>query len=582
MIRSIFGIVSTACCAIGWCLTLSADDVTGSSPRDAGTRIAIETVDVFDALVPLVERGASNTTSGDEPEIRRDLGEVDETVTTTSDSALVDSPPVNAVIDPRPGMEMPTPGIAPRTNTVAQQHSAENRTDGRSTEDASDTVVSPNVRSVLNATSQNLAWIAPQLTALSTSELQALIKLNAGALSSELKQVHYGDRWMDYLHLAELPAAMEVPQTPEQAKQQQDFLRALKESYDDLSRDRQFQAIADRKSFIVLHRTLAEYLASGKANDDRKHAWQDVEKLLQSLQPLPTGGQWMEYFEIQRVAHLLTSPEELTRDEKGQMQLILARFETAAVEPRFAAVAKLPGFAQTHRRLQGAAIVPDVETPAVAESPLPGTPVPDGEGPIVMLVAEQGLAFVRTPGAPKWTLVEKSQSVPAGSLIRVGENGVARLVIGSSTQVFCSADTAMHVRQFVDDNRRIVTQLKLERGNVKVASNKQADLSPEPLAAHVNQQLQIVYGGHQLVPADGDLELNLQHDAQSQRVIASVYRGAVAVRHGAGDEVTLRPGREAVMLRAGIAIRSAAAKPQNWWPTRNAETATTADDGFSR
>ena len=189
---------------------------------------------------------------------------------------------------------------------------------------------------------------------------------------------------------------------------------------------------------------------------------------------------------------------------------------------------------------------------------------------------------VRAPAAPKWNLVEKSQEVSAPSLIRIGEKGSAKLVIGGNTQVICSANTAMQIRQYMDDSRQVVTQLQLEQGNIKVAAHARADLSPQPLGGQPKQQLEIVYGGHQLVLAQGDVELNLEHEPRTARVIASVYRGAVAVRHGAGDEVTLRPGREAVMLRAGIAIRAAADKPQDWWPTRNAETAATVDDGFSR
>jgi hypothetical protein len=265
------------------------------------------------------------------------------------------------------------------------------------------------------------------------------------------------------------------------------------------------------------------------------------------------------------------------------MQLILARFETAAVEPRFAQVAKLPGFAATHRRMQLAAVISDEEVPNVARKQIPGTPVPEGEAPDMRVIAEQGLAFVRAADATKWDLADGPTVLATGAAVRTNENGIARLIVGSDAQVICSPSTVLHVSQYVDDNRNIVTQLQLEQGDLKIAASARADLSPDAEAAQSTRQLAIVYKGHRLVAQSSlDLELNLQHEPRSERVIATVYAGAVAATHDAGDEVTIRVGREAVMLPAGTAIRAAAKKPDGWWPTRGVRAAAESGNGFSR
>ena len=114
-----------------------------------------------------------------------------------------------------------------------------------------------------------------------------------------------------------------------------------------------------------------------------------------------------------------------------------------------------------------------------------------------------------------------------------------------------------------------------------MVSRVEPDLSPDALSPEPERLIAVTYRGHRLISRGQELELDVREERTTERVIASVYAGSILVAHGTGDEVTIRVGREAVMLPAGIAIRPAAKKPEAWWPTRGEQPAS-AQNGVGR
>lgn len=524
-------------------------------------RPTIEKEDIFDRLAPLVEATV--------PEVVTDHAELIQPAPVTINAAP--SAPQRAAADTT------TPDVDAETHAAA--------------------ALSKPVRAILtlygvepadDAQPPSPVLQAGAMTELSQEELHQLIDYACASLWDELGQVHFGDRWQDYLRLKQVsdyfkrPLAIEKRQGIEQ-RQERAALAEILAMYDRVAGDAQYQPVSSRAAFVVLHEGLAEYLASAAEREKRRKSYHDVSELFQSLQPVPTGRMWHSYFALNRVAKLLTAPRPLSPAEKTELQLILARFEKAADEPRFKTVAKLPGFAPTHQRLQLAvAVVPDDEVAAIAHEQPPGKPVPVGAGPHMHLIAESPVGFYRAADADGWAIVERAVDLASGSAVRTNSTGSARLTIGTKCQAICAPDTLLRVAQFVDEENRVVTQLHVDSGNLKLAIDAELPAPSGQPQQKPAERIVIVHEGHEIIAGDGELELEFRHEAAAERVIAAVYAGSVQVRHHVtGDTVNIRAGREAVMMPAGIAVRAAGKKPVAWWPSRRNRTAE-AGPGFSR
>ena len=427
------------------------------------------------------------------------------------------------------------------------------------------------------------AFIIGGLTAFSQDELRQLILSSAVELSNDLGTVHFGDRWQNFLRLGDFHELLEHPTAEAdrtEINRRNQELYAILKSYDRLGRDKQFDVITNRNNFILLRHTLSEYLSLGAERDARAQTYGTISQLVRSLEPVPTGRQWQEYFQLPQVTQLLATPRPHTRAEKGQLQLILSRFETAVKDPQFKKIAQLPGFEETHQRLQlSVAVVDDAETDAIGRVESETVPT-DLKGALPMrLNLENGLTFVQQREQESWELADSGLSLTSGDLIKTNEEGVARLIVGTQTQILLSPNTLLGAKHIANGDQ-IVTEIVMLRGHVKLITSAQPDLSPDAI---VQPPIAILYKGHRITPSSQELELNLREEPRTERVIASVYAGSILVAHGAGDEVTIRPGREAVMLPAGIAIRAAAKKPDAWWPNAQTNNARVSrGEGFSR
>ena len=528
-----------------------------ASPHSSPSPAGFERDDIFDRLAPLVRRNAPVT-----PE----------------EAEVSESPEPEA----RDGNDAP---LIQLQSSVPQQPPAE---PAGEPDVAS---LSPKVQSLLQHGTSHLepaardAYFTSELISLSQDELVQLVTASAGALAEELSGVHFGDRWLNYLSLRQLDELLgdaDAELDAAEINPRQQRLHSILQSYDRITRDRQFDVITGRHNFRLLHHGLAEMLAGPDERQQRAEAHQAVAQLMHSLQPIATGAQWNKYFQTQRVAHLLTSPRPLSRDEKGELQLILSRFQKAAADSRFEQVTGLTGFADTHAHLQSVvAVIPDAESPAVAVGASP-TEVATLKGAAqVRIFSEPGIAAIRRPRQADWKAAGTGQILTSPTEIKTNEDGVARLVIGTSSEVVCAPGSVLQIQQVQLAENQYVTELNVQRGSLKLASRKEPDLSPDPLAAGPQQLIAIAYRGHRLISRGEELELLVREEPEAQRVIASVYAGSILVAHGAGDEVTIRVGREAVMLPAGLAIRPAAKKPAAWWPART-EQPTSARNPSSR
>ena len=575
MLRSIT--LLTVCLAV----VLSHD---ASAVAQDAAQIQIETEDVFDQLVPLIE--ASNAAAEEQGEATPVPSQPTPTPATPTPATPTRATPTPAT--PRtptvPSIDTPVDAdLAPSQPAAAVPAVGSNDSD-----------IPARVQALLNLPAQQTGQaraagqygIGGKLTALSRAELHQLIGIAAKGLSADLSTVQQGEHWQEFLQLAQLerdfgtaPSADEPTLDGSRLLQ----LQTVKGGYDKVAADGRYQLITRQYKFQVLHQALAEALTGDEDRQQRQGAYEDITQLRESFRPVPSAHQWREYFELDQLERLLTSPRELTPAEREQLQLVLSRFDKAATTPAYRGVVALGGFDETYRRLRSAtAVIPNDEVRPIAEDDLPGREAEEDESPRISLITESGIAFHRDYATDGWQLANGVVSLQSASAIKTNERGTARVTIGTNCEIVCLPDSLLQITQYVDEEGVLVTQLNSEAGDLKLVRGAAPDLSPDEDQAP-EHRIAIVHNQHHIVAGGGQLELDLRHVPETNRVIAAVYAGAVTVHQPrTGDQVNIRAGREAVMLPAGIAVRAAAEKPVSWWPQRPTRTADESDEPSPR
>ncbi len=217
----------------------------------------------------------------------------------------------------------------------------------------------------------------------------------------------------------------------------------------------------------------------------------------------------------------------------------------------------LPGFADTHRHLQQALVNLDQPGDEGPRAQLSGKPLPDGVGPLLRLVDAQGECFHRLLQGDAWAAVEQVQAISSGSSIRTADDATACLLIGDHSKLLIAPGTSFSIRQYVDDSNRFVTAIDTTAGNLSLLVDGQSQ-------ADESTGQRIVIGAHdyRVVAGQSRLALQFRVVADDRRAFAAVYTGKAEVGNvKTGDRVLLRPGREAVLVPQGIALRAAGEGP---------------------
>jgi hypothetical protein len=354
--------------------------------------------------------------------------------------------------------------------------------------------------------------------------------------------------------------------------------QATRERYEKVNTDEQYRVICDRWSYQTLRLAQAEYLAPADGRETRRKLHESISQLKQTLERSGSGAHWVEFLELKDLSRLATAPGQDPAAQRKPLKLILARFDQAAADARYGAVTSLGGFREIQEQLRVLTASIDNES-SVTISP---------EDAALRLTAVAGESFQRLPQTQNWLPVDGTRIVTTQSSIKTGDGGTARLAVGQRMAVQLEPACELSVEQFIDDEHLLVTRLNVVRGKLKIVSGGEADaLVPRPQGAPrrsiTTRRVIIAADGYTLAVTDVDFAIEFERIAEPPQSLATIFAGSAKVEHAAnGDNVTVRAGRQAVLVPSGVAVRAAAVRPADWWPSETPATTATRQPAPSR
>jgi hypothetical protein len=534
---------------------------------------AIEKDDIFDRLTPLAPAAAPLAQTN---EISPTDVLIDDEPATTLRLREPEQEPVVAEEKPSAAEASPRPAASVDTSV-----------------DASPAPLSPKLRALLTparASASSAAHAPGAMTMLSAEELRTLIGYGAQAFREELGKLQHGERWEKYLRLSDLEKACRPGASAEVVEQ----LPEIGLRFNSLAAKEEYKSLTKRHGFQTLKMALGEYLSLDDQRVVRQQLLTSVAQLQESLAPVATGPQWSGYFELSALQRLATNPTPVSQHDLVQLQLLLARFEQAATDEKFTAVARLDGFEATQaslRNVLGVSRRPTAEDVEIARAePAEGefTIPDDASAPLaqasatverlpvslddLQLVALNGKAYLRQQGDAAWQQIGKIGAKPGDTI--AARDQPAQLVLGECFALQLAAETALTVAP--DPTDKATIDVTLAQGSVRAIANAQNG---------GGKRLRLRVSNFELTAVGDDFAVEFRVEKDDGRAVAIVHSGEASVENKAtGDRAVVKPGREAVLLVSGVALRGAPPKSDNWWmkPTSEVRSARRNGGGFSR
>lgn len=424
-----------------------------------------------------------------------------------------------------------------------------------------------------------------ELATLPVAELRILLAHTAAAFGTYLKDIKRGPQWKEYLRLEEIQIYFTEPKAgvSRQAageRIQLTRLQLILDRYNSIRSQDKYDVVTKQPSFQILRLGLTEYLVPPADRRHRQLLLLGHQQLKQALVPVPTGGQWHQFLELNALHSMATGSWPLSQEERGRAKKFLQRFDYVARAEPFQGVARMPGFAEVHRALRGLEVSGGLSQPPALLNAISNDDereISSGTGdelapslaPLGFTSSRRG----RKSGNVRLRLIEGSPQIRASGDEQASPISEATDSLAEGSEVITADEPA---KMFIDSLAfHIEPATKFTIGSQTLTSGQGAvtlSISAgslrltgggEKSGPHV-----IVATENHLLASDGpDFALRIQLDAAQSRAVATAYAGTFHVENfETGDRAALSPNREAVMLPDRISVRTASEQPADWWP----------------
>jgi len=147
-----------------------------------------------------------------------------------------------------------------------------------------------------------------------------------------------------------------------------ELLAKIADRFKEVAENPEYKKIAAVRGFQTLRRGLREYLLP--ATERQAHVLSaSLPVLISTLDRQRTGAGWKAFLKLDDLERLLDSENEWQPAELDRLVEILGQFEKIRLDPKYAAVARMPGFKATYEALK--ALVETLEEERVGSLPPP-------------------------------------------------------------------------------------------------------------------------------------------------------------------------------------------------------------------